>query len=83
LNATLMAKILLAGFVILAAAILLNLLANWLGWHTWYSFLNILAEQGFRSALQAMSWFDFLFLLFFYPFLLGLCAYAFFKLLGG
>jgi hypothetical protein len=71
-------KIYLSGLAVLAAAVVLNLLAAWLRLETWYSFLNMVSEEGFVPALQSMNLFDYFFLLLIYPGLLGLAAYLVF-----
>lgn len=78
----LLLKIYLAGFVVLIAAIGLNLAANGLGLSTWYTFLTQAGEQGISSALKNLNLADYFFLFFLYPGLLGLAAYLIFYLFG-
>ncbi len=76
----LIVKIYLAGMVILLAAILLNLLASALKLATWYTFLNLVSQQGLSPALHSLKATDILFLFLIYPFLLGLSASVTLKL---
>jgi hypothetical protein len=68
-------KIYLAGIAVLIAAVLLNLAAGWLNLSTWYSFLNLVSENGLSQAIQSLRFIDYIFLLLIYPGLLGLAAY--------
>jgi len=68
-------KIYLAGLVVLAGAIVLNVLAGWLGLTTWYEFLRSMTQRGILEAIQALHIWDWLFLLVIYPACLGTFAY--------
>jgi hypothetical protein len=68
-------RIYLAGLAVLAGAIVLNVLAGWIGLTTWYSFLTA-AAAGPLKAVKGLSVGDWLFLLAIYPGLLGACAYG-------
>jgi hypothetical protein len=67
-------RIYLAGLAVLAVAIVLNVLAGWIGLTTWYGFLTA-AASGPLDAVKDLSVIDWLFLLAIYPGLLGTCAY--------
>jgi hypothetical protein len=77
----LVAKIYLAGVIILAAAVVVNLLAGWVGLPTWYTFLQHAGEGGLGRALARAGLVGILFLLLAYPFLLGAAAYLVRRLL--
>ncbi len=68
-------KIYLAGLVVLAGAIVLNVLAGWLGLATWYDFLRSMTQTGVLEAIKALRVWDWLFLLVIYPACLGAFAY--------
>ena len=68
-------KIYLAGLVVLAGAIVLNVLAGWLGLATWYDFLRSMTKIGVLEAIKALRVWDWLFLLVIYPACLGAFAY--------
>jgi len=68
-------KIYLAGLVVLVGAIVLNVLAGWLGLATWYEFLRSVAQLGVLEAIQTLHIWDWLFLLAIYPACLGAFAY--------
>ncbi len=70
-----MFKIYLAGVVVLAGAIVLNVLAGWLGLATWYDFLGSMTKIGVVEAIKALRVWDWLFLLTIYPACLGAFAY--------
>jgi hypothetical protein len=71
----LVAKIYLAGVIILTAAVVVNLLAGWVGLPTWYTFLQQAGENGLGRAFARAGLVGILFLLLAYPFLLGAAAY--------
>jgi hypothetical protein len=75
----LLTKIYLTGGLILIAAVLVNLLAAWLGLPTWYTFLQQAAENGLSRAAARAGLAGMTFLLLVYPFLLGAAAYLAFK----
>ncbi|MGC9395114.1 MAG: DUF7672 family protein [Anaerolineae bacterium] len=68
-------KIYLAGLVVLAGAIVLNVLAGWISLATWYDFLRSMPQIGVLEALKALGVWDWLFLLIIYPACLGAFAY--------
>ena len=68
-------KIYLAGLVVLVGAIVLNVLAGWLGLTTWYEFLRSVTQSGILEAVKALPIWDWLFLLAIYPACLGAFAY--------
>lgn len=68
-------SIFINGWLILIAAIFLNLVADRMGIIGWYGFLTGLATQG-RIFLRHMSWWDIAWLFFVYPSALGLSARA-------
>jgi len=70
-----MLKIYLAGLVVLAGAIVLNVLAGWLGLATWYDFLRSVTQIGVLEAIKALGMWNWLFLLLVYPACLGAFAY--------
>jgi len=57
---------LLSGIKILFLAIILNIFANYVGLSTWYDFLS--------NPKKLLSWDNYIFLFFIYPFLLGFVA---------
>jgi hypothetical protein len=61
------------GWVILAAAILLNVVAGKCGIRSWYDLLLGLSREG-RSWLDRLRIIDYAWLLVLYPFLLGFCC---------
>ncbi|MDZ7611680.1 MAG: hypothetical protein U5L10_02860 [Candidatus Moranbacteria bacterium] len=67
-------KIFVSGIGILAVAMVVNFLADFLGLETWYSFIAKIREKGFGDVLKA-KWQHLLFLFFVYPFVLGLAGY--------
>lgn len=69
-------KILLTGFIILAGAIILNMLANFLGITTWHEFISqsSIEKQSSQTGILSL-----IFLFIIYPFTLGLIAYLFLK----
>ncbi|TVR58518.1 MAG: hypothetical protein EA422_16135 [Gemmatimonadales bacterium] len=69
-----MLKIYLAGLVILAGAIGLNVMARGMGLVGWYEFLSRLQEDG-AAGLGATRIRDYLWLLAGYPFCLGLLGF--------
>jgi hypothetical protein len=73
-------KIFLAGWAVLIAAILLNLIAGRLGIESWYPFVEQAGKDGFLKAFSKASFISKLFLFVIYPALLGLTAYLSFKL---
>lgn len=62
-------KLLFSGYCLLISAVLLNWLATIVHITTWYQFLSL------PTTIQDLQLFDYLFLFFLYPFLLGLVAY--------
>ena len=76
-----MLRIYVAGILILASAIILNVLAQAKGIMGWYGFLTKLAEEG-QSALRSVRIFDYLWMFIVYPFLLGLVAWLSYRWLS-
>jgi hypothetical protein len=74
-------QIFIAGFGILIIALFVNIVANFLGLETWYSFLANIRKNGFWDTVKDI-WPHLLFLVFIYPFLLGLAGYYLFKVLN-
>lgn len=72
-------KILAVGWVVLATAIILNIIALRLGITTWYPFLDEVLKIGFIKAFVQSSFVSKLFLFIIYPLLLGLSAFLIFK----
>ena len=64
-----MLRLYFIGIIILVSAIILNIIAQFLGLKTWYDFLNGISEK-----MPIKSW-DFFWLFFLYPFLLGISFY--------
>ena len=69
----------LAGLAVLVGAIVLNVLAGWLGLATWYDFLGSVTQSGIREAIKTLRIWDWLFLLVIYPTCLGAFAYLVFR----
>jgi len=69
-------KIYLAGLVVLAGAIVLNVLVGWLGLATWYDFLRSMTQIGVLETIKALRVWDWLFLFVVYPACLGAFAYV-------
>ncbi len=68
-----MIKLYVIGVSILLIAILANIIADYINLTTWYKFLNIILEKGsFLKGLKEQTIFDFLWLFFIYPLILGL-----------
>lgn len=68
-------SILATGIGILFVAILLNLIANFFGWSTWYDYLTSMQADGWGKTHQNIDWWSLIFMYMVYPFLLGLTAY--------
>lgn len=66
---------LLAGWVVLICAIMLNFLADSMGITGWYGFLTGISVDG-QSAWTRLSWMDIGWLFFVYPLSLGASARA-------
>ena len=63
----------ISGWLVLIAAVILNLAADRLGITGWYGFLTGLATEG-RSFAARLRWVDFAWLFFVYPLALGIVA---------
>jgi hypothetical protein len=63
----------ITGWLVLIAAILLNLAADRLGITGWYGFLSGMAEEGL-TIWSRIGWMDILWLFFVYPLSLGFAA---------
>lgn len=74
-------QIFIIGIGILIVAIVVNIFATLMGLETWYSFIIYAQKNGLAHSLSA-KWPHLLFLVFIYPFILGLTAYYLFKLLN-
>jgi hypothetical protein len=74
-------KIYLGGILVLIGAILINGIAGFLGWTTWYGFLKLVGETGFAAALRTLSGIQLVFLFVLYPLGLGLIAFAAMRIL--
>jgi hypothetical protein len=72
-------KIFSVGLGILLAAMVVNFLAKSTGLETWYSFIEQIQKSGLVNTLKS-KWPHLIFLVFIYPFVLGLVGYFFFKL---
>ncbi len=72
-------QIFIVGFGILTIAVIVNFLANFLGLETWYSFIAEIQKNGISDSLKS-KWPHLLFLVFVYPFVLGLTGYWLLKL---
>ena len=70
-----MLKIYLLGLFILLAAIFLNGLVNKLGITSWYDFINMLISEK-KNTTRELTFIDYCWLFFAYPFLLGVAAWA-------
>jgi hypothetical protein len=70
-----LAHYILAGWVVLLAAIILNLLADRLGITGWYGFLTGVSVDGW-AGWKRLSWMDNTWLFFVYPLSLGVAARA-------
>lgn len=68
-------NIFIAGWIILIAAIVMNVIAMQLGVTTWYPFLNDVSKMGFVKAFGGTSLISKLFLFVIYPLGLGLSAF--------
>lgn len=68
-------SILAIGIGILIVAVLLNFVANYFGWSTWYDYLTSIQSNGWKSTHQHTDWWSLIFMYVCYPFLLGLTAY--------
>ena len=76
-----MLRIYVTGILILASAIILNVLSQALGIMGWYGFLSKIAEEG-RSAVKSVRILDYLWMFIAYPFLLGLAAWISYRWLS-
>lgn len=67
-------NIFIVGLFILVGAVILNLLAGWIGLSTWYSFALSISNLGCSEAFKKEG-FRLIWLFAAYPFLLGLIGY--------
>jgi len=67
-------QIFVTGIIVLLIAIVINVLATFLGVETWYGFIENIQENG-SMVFVKQGWKDIFFLFFLYPFLLGFSAY--------
>lgn len=74
-------KILLLGWVILVAAILINFAAGKLGISGWYDFLGEVGKAGVSKAVVKSSATSLIFLFIVYPLFLGAVGYLFLRIL--
>ena len=72
--------ILILGWVVLLAAICLNIVAKMIRLTTWYDFLLLIKDHKVK-ALKRISLVSYLFLFIIYPAILGLVAYYLVKIL--
>lgn len=63
----------ISGWLVLIAAVILNLAADRIGLTGWYGFLTGLATEG-RPFAARLRWVDFAWLFFVYPLALGIVA---------
>lgn len=63
----------ITGWMVLIAAVFLNLAADRIGITGWYGFLTGLASEG-RPFMNRIGWIDVAWLFFVYPLLLGIVA---------
>tara|TARA_B100000963_G_scaffold148278_3_gene129155 strand:+ start:6932 stop:7171 length:240 start_codon:yes stop_codon:yes gene_type:complete len=68
-----MLRLYFIGIIILVSAIILNIIAQFLGLKTWYDFLNGIYEK--IPVKSLINFWDVFWLFFLYPFLLGLSFY--------
>ena len=68
-------RIYLAGLVILAGAVVVNIVAGAIGVKTWYEVLKPIPEEGIKAVVRTVAVWDVLFLFVLYPALLGLFGY--------
>lgn len=73
-------QIFILGLGILVTAMILNFLASFLGFATWYDFFINLEKQGVKETIKNI-WGSLPFLILIYPFILGLVSYYLFKFL--
>ncbi len=69
------------GYSVLVVAILLNIVAGFLGFPTWYVFFNQMVSEGFVNAFSDLNVLSFGFLFLFYPLIVGLTAVNVLKLI--
>ena len=67
--------IFVTGASVLLAAIIVNIIATWIGVITWYGFVEIVGEQGFLNAFEKAGLFSIVFLFLIYPLILGAIGY--------
>lgn len=70
-----MLKVYIIGLFILLAAIFLNGLVNKLGILSWYDFINKLISPQ-KQSIRELTFIEYCWLFFVYPFLLGVAAWA-------
>ena len=68
-----MLRLYFIGIIILVSAVILNIIAQFLGLKTWYDFLNGISEK--MPIKSLINFWDFFWLFFLYPFLLGISFY--------
>ena len=68
-------RVLLYGWMILLAAILVNVLANTLGVATWYDYVMRISELGLKTATLSLGLHEYIFLIVIYPCILGIVVY--------
>ena len=73
-------KIIVTGWGVLIAALLINALEIKLGITNWYQFIDLISKYGFPKVFQKVSPLSLLFLFLIYPSLLGAAAYFILKL---
>lgn len=64
----------LVGLLILIGAVVINIMAAWLGVTTWYPFLDAVRDRGLGAALSKENVSSLIFLFGMYPLLLGAIA---------
>jgi len=69
-------KYLLYGWIILIAAVVVNLITESLGGATWYEYLSEVSRVGLRTATMVLHPLELLFLFILYPGVFGLVVYV-------
>lgn len=68
-------SIFLIGIIILIGAIIVNVIASILGLETWFSFINLIKNEGLKGAFKEITLISSIYLFLIYPFILGILGW--------
>jgi hypothetical protein len=75
MNIEIIGKIIILGYVILASAIILNVIANAINIATWYELIENIMQKGIIDAITKQKIISTIFQFIIYPAILGVVAY--------